>query len=100
MVETCLRRASRSFTVHGRDPAFDFEARNGVLNFATGGAAVKMLDIDTRQALVEAIGAFEGAVVIVSHDPRIESFANRIINIEDGRIGTEKPSNERKAPVS
>ncbi|MGI9405310.1 MAG: trimethylamine methyltransferase family protein [Hyphomicrobiaceae bacterium] len=48
LVEDALARAARSFTVHGRDPAFDFEARNGKVNFCTGGAAVKMLDIETR----------------------------------------------------
>ena len=32
-----------------RDPWFDFEARNGTVNFCTCGAVVKMLDIDTRR---------------------------------------------------
>ena len=49
LVEDTLARAARSFTVHGRDPRFDFEARNGTVNFCTGGAAVKMLDADTRR---------------------------------------------------
>jgi len=49
LVDDTIDRAAKSFVVHGRDPAYDFEARNGVVNFCTGGAAVKMLDIDTRQ---------------------------------------------------
>ncbi len=49
LVEDTLAHAARHFIVHGRDPAFDFEAGNGKVNFCTGGAAVKMLDIDTRQ---------------------------------------------------
>ena len=49
LVEDTLARAAASFTVHGRDPRFDFEARSGMVNFCTGGAAVKMLDIDTRR---------------------------------------------------
>ena len=49
LVEDTLSRAAGSFTVHGRDPRFDFEARSGTVNFCTGGAAVKMLDIDTRR---------------------------------------------------
>ena len=48
LVEDTLARAAGSFTVHGRDPRFDFEARNGTVNFCTGGAAVKMLDLETR----------------------------------------------------
>ena len=49
LVEDTLAKAAGRFTVHGRDPRFDFEARNGTVNFCTGGAAVKMLDIDTRR---------------------------------------------------
>ena len=49
LVEDVLASAARSFVVHGRDPRFDFEARNGTVGFCTGGAAVKMLDIDTRR---------------------------------------------------
>ena len=49
LVEDTLARAAGRFTVHGRDPRFDFEARNGTVNFCTGGAAVKMLDVDTRR---------------------------------------------------
>ena len=49
LVEDALATAARCFTVHGRDPRFDFEARNGTVSFCTGGAAVKMLDIDTRR---------------------------------------------------
>ena len=48
LVEDTLAKAAGRFTVHGRDPRFDFEARNGTVNFCTGGAAVKMLDLDTR----------------------------------------------------
>ncbi len=47
-VEACIKTAAKSFMVHGRDPALDFEARNGLVNFATGGAAVTMLDRQTR----------------------------------------------------
>ncbi len=49
LVEDLLDKAAKRYTVHGRAPEFDFEARNGTVNFCTGGAAVKMLDIETRQ---------------------------------------------------
>jgi trimethylamine--corrinoid protein Co-methyltransferase len=48
LVEDMLDKAAKHFVVHGRDPAFDFDARNGTVNFCTGGAAVRMLDIETR----------------------------------------------------
>ena len=48
IVEEMISVAAKRFTVHGRDPAFDFVAQNGQVNFCTGGAAVKMLDIDTH----------------------------------------------------
>lgn len=47
LVERMVGRAAKSFIVRGRDPRFDFEAKNGQVNFCTGGAAVKMLDIDS-----------------------------------------------------
>jgi putative ABC transport system ATP-binding protein len=41
------------------------------------------------------------AVLVVTHDPRILPFADRIIHIEDGRIvGEESPSPARKASIS
>ena len=49
LVEDVLAKAARSFTVHGRSPDFDFEARNGTVNFCTGGAAVQMLDMETHR---------------------------------------------------
>ena len=48
LIDDTLAKAAREFVVHGREPRFDFEARNGRVNFCTGGAAVHMLDIDQR----------------------------------------------------
>jgi ATP-binding cassette subfamily F protein 3 len=45
------------------------------------------LDMDSRQSLAEAINAFEGAVVIISHDPSVlEMTADRLWLVEDGRV--------------
>lgn len=49
LVEDAIAGAAKRFIVHGRDPAFDFEARSGKLNFCTGGAAIKMLDSETHR---------------------------------------------------
>ena len=48
MVEKYLGLAARAFTVHGRDPRHDFEAKSGEINFCTGGAAVKIMDPGAR----------------------------------------------------
>lgn len=45
------------------------------------------LDMDSRESLAQAINAFEGAVVIISHDPSvIEMTADRLWLVEDGRV--------------
>ena len=49
LIEDTLVKAAGQFVIHGRNPAFDFEARSGNINFCTGGAAVSMLDIDQRR---------------------------------------------------
>ncbi len=45
------------------------------------------LDIDARAALVDALNAYEGAVVIVSHDPNmVERVADRLWLVQDGKV--------------
>ena len=45
------------------------------------------LDVDSRQALIAAINDFEGAVVLVSHDPHlIELIADRLWLVDQGRV--------------
>jgi ATP-binding cassette subfamily F protein 3 len=45
------------------------------------------LDIDSREALVAALNAYEGAVVLISHDPHmIELCADRLWLVGDGRV--------------
>jgi ATP-binding cassette subfamily F protein 3 len=45
------------------------------------------LDIDSRQALVSALNAYDGAVVLVSHDPHlVELVADRLLLVADGRV--------------
>jgi len=48
VIERTLQVAAKNFVLHGRDPKYDFEARNNRINFCTGGAAVTMLDIESQ----------------------------------------------------
>src|SRR3546814_15375177 len=43
------------------------------------------LDVDARAALVQALGGFDGAVLLVSHDRHmLELTADRLILVDDG----------------
>jgi ATP-binding cassette subfamily F protein 3 len=45
------------------------------------------LDIDARDALVKAILAFEGAVVLISHDPYlVDLVADRLLLVANGKV--------------
>lgn len=47
------------------------------------------LDIDSRAILADALNAYEGAVIIISHDRHlIEACAERIWLVEDGTVST------------
>ncbi len=45
------------------------------------------LDIDSREALIEAINEFPGAIVLISHDRHlVELTADRLWLVQDGRV--------------
>ncbi len=45
------------------------------------------LDIDSRAALIEALNAFEGAVILISHDRHLlEATADRLWLVHDGTV--------------
>jgi ATP-binding cassette subfamily F protein 3 len=45
------------------------------------------LDIDARDALVRALAAFEGAVLLISHDPYlVDLVADRLLLVANGKV--------------
>ncbi len=45
------------------------------------------LDIDACDALVRALGSFEGAVILITHDPHlVELIADRLWLVNDGTV--------------
>ncbi len=48
--------------------------------------------------LRETVDRWERSILLVTHDPRISSFADRILQMEDGRI-TKEIHNNRESPV-
>ncbi len=85
LVDDFLAEAARSFTVHGRDPALDFEARNGKVNFCTGGAAVKMLDIDRHAYRASTLRDLYDLARLCDVLPNIQWFTRPVVatDIED-----------------
>lgn len=47
------------------------------------------LDVDAREALVQSLNAFPGAIVLVSHDPHLIALtAERLWLVADGKVST------------
>lgn len=47
------------------------------------------LDIDSRQALIHGLSHYEGAVILISHDPHLlEATADRLWLVEDGTVAS------------
>ncbi|MEM7120673.1 MAG: trimethylamine methyltransferase family protein [Pseudomonadota bacterium] len=79
LVEDVLARAATSVVVHGRDPVFDFEARVGTVNFCTGGAAVSMLDLESRTYRPSTLRDLYDLARLCDTLPNIQWFARPVV---------------------
>lgn len=79
LVEDYLAKAAKSFTVFGRDKKNDFEARGGEINFCTGGAAVKMLDYNTRQYRPSVLSDLYDLARVCDQLENIQWFARPVV---------------------
>ncbi|GGF74713.1 methyltransferase [Mameliella alba] len=87
LVEDVIAGAARDFVLHGQTPEHDIEVRDGHVHFATGGAAVKMLDSHTRQYRPSTLSDLYDLARLCETLPNIQWFARPVVatDIEDWR---------------
>ncbi len=85
LVEDILAGAARSFVVHARDPRLDFEARSGMINLCTGGAAVSMYDHRTESYRPSMLGDLYDLARVADTLENLQWFARPVVatDIED-----------------
>ena len=79
LVEDLIAGAAKRFTVHGRDAEFDFEATNGKVNFCTGGAAVKMLDMESTEYRASTLADLYDLARLCDTLQNIQWFARPVV---------------------
>lgn len=87
LVEDVIAGAARDFVLHGQTPEHDIEVRDGHVHFATGGAAVKMLDSHSREYRPSTLSDLYDLARLCDILPNIQWFARPVVatDIEDWR---------------
>jgi len=87
LVEDVIAGAARNFTLHGQTPENDIEIRDGHVHFATGGAAVKMLDSDTKTYRPSTLADLYDLARLSDTLTNIQWFARPVVatDVEDWR---------------
>ncbi len=87
LVEDTLAGARRRFVLHGQRPEHDIEARANQVHFATGGAAVKMLDSHSGTYRPSTLRDLYDLARLCDLLPNIQWFARPVVatDIEDMR---------------
>jgi len=87
LVEDTIAGAARDFVLHGQSSAHDIEIKDGHVHFATGGAAVKMLDSKTGTYRPSTLADLFDIARLCDSLPNIQWFARPVVatDIEDWR---------------
>lgn len=87
LVEDVIDGAARDFVLFGQTPNHDIEVRDGHVHFATGGAAVKMLDGATGTYRDSTLRDLYDIARLCDTLPNIQWFARPVVatEIEDWR---------------
>ena len=87
LVEDIIAGAGRDFVLHGQCEKHDIQVRDGHVHFATGGAAVKMLDSASRSYRPSTLADLFDISRLCDTLPNIQWFARPVVatDIEDWR---------------
>ncbi len=87
LVEEIIAGAGRNFTLHGQTPDKDIQIKDGHVHFATGGAAVKMLDSETKAYRPSTLADLYDLARVCDTLNNIQWFARPVVatDIEDWR---------------
>ncbi len=87
LVEDIIAGAARDFVLFGQTSEYDIEVRDGHVHFATGGAAVKMLDSRTATYRPPTLADLYDLARLCDTLPNIQWFARPVVatDIEDWR---------------
>lgn len=82
LIEDIIDGAAREFTLHGQTPEHDIEVKAGHVHFATGGAAVKMLDPDTKKYRASTLEDLFDLARLCETLPNIQWFTRPVVATE------------------
>ena len=87
LVEDTIAGAARDFVLHGQSAAYDIEVRDGHVHFATGGAAVKILDSQLGSYRPSTLADLYDLARLCDTLPNIQWFARPVVatDIDDWR---------------
>ena len=87
LVEDTVRRAARRFTLFGQDPRHDMEPRDKKVYFGTAGAAVHVIDLETRHYRLSYLQDLYDAGRMVDTLDNIHFFQRCLVprDVEDPR---------------
>ncbi|MGB1155791.1 MAG: trimethylamine methyltransferase family protein [Alphaproteobacteria bacterium] len=79
LVEHTLSIANKDMTLHAQDPKFDLDLRGNRVHFGTAGAAVHLVNIDTKEYEDSTIGHLYDAARIVDQMDNIHFFQRPMV---------------------
>ena len=99
LVEDTIANAARNFVLHGQDPKHDMELSSTRVHFGTAGAAVHVVDVDTREYKESTLLDLYNVARIVDRMEHIHFFQRPLV-CRDMEIPREMDFNTCYASIS
>ena len=99
LVEDTIAGAARNFVLHGQDPKHDMELSSTRVHFGTAGAAVHVVDVDTREYKESTLLDLYNVARIVDRMEHIHFFQRPLV-CRDMEIPREMDFNTCYASIS